>query len=159
MIYGGVGLTALAIPFAAGLSANAAQGFANASLNAAVDPRSPSVRAISSAVQRMASLDVSGPLALASSPAFVGMCGAFGSIMLAKYGIDATRADEDRFVAKKVDEMFCFTTGSEILDSSSGFTDLVRELSESQKRLEEDVNDVLLEEYRSLSRTLLRGGT
>ena len=161
---GGVSVAALAAPiaagFGAGLGALGLQHVTNHSMLLMTDPRSTGVRAIAGAVQKLAAVDASGPLALASSPLFTSMCVGFGTLLLGKYGIDALRADEDRFVAQRIGEMTRFVTGSEVLDSASGFTDLVHDLSESQRTMQAQTDDIVRTDYdyRSLARALIRGG-
>ena len=123
--------------------------------NSYYDPRSPAVQAIASAVESVAAVG-SSVLPIVTSTTFISVCGAFGSLAMAKYAIDVAAEDEDAFIGKKIDEMFSFVTSSEILDTQQSFVDLVRELSEAQSTMTLDVDRVREEKYRSLSKSLLQ---
>lgn len=91
-----------------------------------------------------------------TSTTFISVCGAFGSLLFAKYAIDAANHDEDVFIGKKIDEMFMFVTSSDMVDTPESFIELLQTLSQAQVDMTLDVDRIREEKYRSLSMSLIR---
>lgn len=91
-----------------------------------------------------------------TSTTFISVCGAFGSLLFAKYAIDTTKHDEEEFIGKKIDEMFRFVTSSEMVETPESFIKLLQRISQSQEEMTSDIDRILEEKYRSLSRSLIR---
>ena len=132
------------------------QHYTVSAMNAYFDPRSNAVRLVASAVESVASL-AQTIIPIVTSPAFLLVCGSFGSLVMAKYAIDTEKAEEDAFVAKKIDEMFSFVTSSDILDTPQSFVDLLDELSKNQSSLADDLNRIREEKYRAISKCVIQG--
>lgn len=164
----GVGLAALGItgPLFAGpvalvtLGSAISAGFLSqsitvASVNAYYDPRSGAVQVIASAVESLSALSQT-ILPIVTNPIFIMVCGAVGSLVMTRFTIDAEQQDEDNRVSTKVDEMFKFVTSSDIIDTPQSFIDLLGELSDAQSNMTDDVNRIIEDKYRSISRCVLR---